>query len=106
MLYEIPQRLFAGFQININRFRWSRQLIRIRETEPARRIHNTEPGGKRGRGRQRMRWIDVVLELENNVRREERVANMGKAMWLGLEEEPRDRQQWLQIHLVAKNKAV
>ena len=34
----------------------------IKDHVHANRIFNTEPGGKRGRGKQRFRWINVIVE--------------------------------------------
>ena len=46
--------------IKIYRLRWAGHLIRMAEDRPAKIAYTSNPGGQRGRGRPKMRWIDGV----------------------------------------------
>ena len=46
--------------IKINRLRWAGHVARMDDKEIIKRILNSNPGGQRGRGRPKLRWIDGV----------------------------------------------
>ena len=45
--------------IKINRLRWAGHVVRMDDKEITKRILNSYPGGQRGRGRLKPRWIIV-----------------------------------------------
>jgi len=46
----------------LSRLRWAGHVIRHDDDDLSRRVLLSEPGGKRPRGRPRLRWEDVVKE--------------------------------------------
>ena len=46
--------------IKINRLRWAGHVARMDDKEITKSILNSNPGGQRGRGRPKLRWIDGV----------------------------------------------
>lgn len=48
--------------IKLCRLRWAGHVMRLDETDPARKACCSEPGGRRARGRPRLRWSDEVGE--------------------------------------------
>ena len=56
----------------LSRLRWAGHVIRQGDDDLSRRVLLSEPGGKRPRGRPRLRWVDGV---------EEDVARLGCRNW-------------------------
>ena len=50
--------------IKISRIRYAVPVraLRMKENEHVKRLFNIEPGGKRKRGRSRLRWTDEMVE--------------------------------------------
>jgi hypothetical protein len=48
--------------IKSSRLRWAGHVVRMDEKELPKKILLTNPGGKRGRGQPKLRWIDGVEE--------------------------------------------
>ena len=46
--------------IKINRLRWAGHVGRMDDKEITKRMLNSNPGGQRGRGTPKLRWIDNV----------------------------------------------
>jgi hypothetical protein len=56
----------------LSRLRWAGHVIRQDDDDLSKRVFHSEPGGKRPRGRPRLRWIDGV---------EEDIARLGCRNW-------------------------
>ena len=59
-LYEMLNDCDIINFIKINRLRWAGHVARMDDKEIIKRILNSNPGGQRGRGRPKLRWIDGV----------------------------------------------
>jgi hypothetical protein len=53
--------------INFRRLEWLRDIIRMNETSTVKKIFEDKLGGRRGRGRHRLRWIDDVEDDLRNI---------------------------------------
>jgi hypothetical protein len=71
---------------------WLGHIIRINETETVMKIFEEKLGGRRGRGRPRLKWID---DVEDNLR------NMDIKRW---RIKALDRVEWVSIIKEAKAK--
>ena len=59
-LYEMLKDSDIINFIKINRLRWAGHVAWMDDKEIIKRILNSNPGGQRGRGRPKLRWIDGV----------------------------------------------
>jgi hypothetical protein len=71
--------------IKIQRLEWLEHIIRMNKTRTVKKILEEKLGGRRGRGRPRVRWID---DVEDDSR------NMGTKQW---RIKALDRNEWASI---------
>jgi hypothetical protein len=95
MNYEIREKFKSPDIISViklRRLEWLGHVVRMNETRVARKILDDKPGGKRRRGRPRLRWTD---DVEADLR------NMGIKRW---RTEALNREEWASIIKEAKAK--
>jgi hypothetical protein len=78
--------------IKVRRLEWLGHIIRVNENRTVKKIFEEKLGGRRGRGRPRLRWMDDV---------EEDLRNMGIKRW---SIKVFDRVEWASIIKEAKTK--
>jgi hypothetical protein len=78
--------------IKVRRLEWLEHIIRMNETRTVKRIFEEKLGGRRGRGRPRLRWID---DVEDDLR------NIGIKRWTI---KTLDRVEWASIIKESKSK--
>jgi hypothetical protein len=54
--------------IKVRRLEWLGHIIRMNETRTVKKMFEEKLGGRRGRGRPRLRWMDVVEDDLRNMR--------------------------------------
>ena len=78
--------------IKIRRLEWLGHVIRMYETRSVKKIFEGKLGGRRGRGRPRLRWKN---DVEDDLR------NLGVKRWTA---KALDREEWASIIREAKDK--
>jgi len=90
-LYELYGDIDVVKRIKIQRLRWLGHVVRMEESNPARKVFESEPGGgSRRRGRPNLRWTDQV---RNNI------TTLGVRNW---RQSASRREEWRQLLIEAK----
>ena len=90
-LYEIYGDVDIARRIKIQRLRWLGHIARMDESEPARKVFDSNPsGGSRRRGRPNLRWTDQVHQD---------VSTLGIRNW---RQAAKHREQWRRVLAEAK----
>jgi len=77
--------------IESSRLRWAGHVVRMDDNELPRKILWTNPGGQRGSGRPKSRWIDGVQEDTRKLGcRNWRAGGQERGRWRQLFEETKD----------------
>jgi hypothetical protein len=48
--------------IKLSRLRWAGHVMRLNDNDPAKKVLTSQPGGRRPRGKPKLRWQDQVAE--------------------------------------------
>jgi hypothetical protein len=73
---------------------WLGHIIRINETRTVKKIFEEKLGGRRGRGRPSLRWIDDVEEdLRNMGIKRWRIKALGRVEWTSIIKEAKAKQK-------------
>ena len=85
-LYSLYKGDQVTKKIRVQRLRWLGHLARMNNENVAKRLFESNPEGRRRRGRPKLRWKDSVLEVYQKlgVCLAWRIAALDRAVWRGL----------------------